>query len=160
MALLAKTVWRNARRREATFVHVIHSLTKRSSEGQPAHTASKDRLAKTPQTKSVVGLRRGSIERKGSPDSYTPPKRAKQSRIPKNILRGSISEKSKNDREHPSETKIFTMKMEILLEPTSNKLLNHLKMEMEMEFPVTEMSSQSPNAKTRPTLVMKLRKIS
>ncbi|GJS99391.1 putative reverse transcriptase domain-containing protein [Tanacetum coccineum] len=30
-----------------------------------------------------------------------------------------------------------------------------LKMEMEMEFPVTEMSSQSPNAKTRPTLVMK-----
>ncbi|GJV05962.1 hypothetical protein Tco_1343618 [Tanacetum coccineum] len=31
---------------------------------------------------------------------------------------------------------------------------NHLKMEMEMEFPVTEMSSQSPNAKTRPTLVM------
>ncbi|GJS89262.1 retrovirus-related pol polyprotein from transposon TNT 1-94 [Tanacetum coccineum] len=62
--------------------------------------------------------------------------------------------------EHPSETKIFTMKMEILLEPTSNKLLNHLKMEMEMELPVTEMSSQSPNAKTRPTLVMKLRKIS
>ncbi|GKB12281.1 hypothetical protein Tco_0846204 [Tanacetum coccineum] len=75
--------------------------------------------------------------------------------------------------------KIFTMKMEILLEPTSNKLLvgdlcdsiriklvpgneltNHLKMEMEMELPVTEMSSQSPNAKTRPTLVMKLRKIS
>ncbi|GJS96139.1 hypothetical protein Tco_0803107 [Tanacetum coccineum] len=48
------------------------------------------------------------------------------------------------------------MKMEILLEPTSNKLLNHLKMEMEMEFPVTEMSSQSPNAKTRPTLVMNL----
>ncbi|GJV02273.1 hypothetical protein Tco_1335842 [Tanacetum coccineum] len=62
--------------------------------------------------------------------------------------------------DHPSETKIFTMKMEILLEPTSNKLLNHLKMEMEMELPVTEMSSQSPNAKTRPTLVMKLRKIS
>ncbi|GKA84552.1 hypothetical protein Tco_0806147 [Tanacetum coccineum] len=39
-------------------------------------------------------------------------------------------------------------------------LNNHLKMEMEMELPVTEMSSQSPNAKTRPTLVMKLRKIS
>ncbi|GJZ60529.1 hypothetical protein Tco_0616345 [Tanacetum coccineum] len=37
--------------------------------------------------------------------------------------------------------------------------VNHLKMEMEMELPVTEMSSQSPNAKTRPTLVMKLRKI-
>ncbi|GJR55749.1 hypothetical protein Tco_1406270 [Tanacetum coccineum] len=37
---------------------------------------------------------------------------------------------------------------------------NHLKMEMEMELPVTELSSQSPNAKTRPTLVMKLRKIS
>ncbi|EXB41435.1 hypothetical protein L484_007585 [Morus notabilis] len=39
-----------------TFVPVIHSLTERSSEGQPAHTASgedgttgKDRLAKTPQ---------------------------------------------------------------------------------------------------------------
>ncbi|GJX20565.1 retrovirus-related pol polyprotein from transposon TNT 1-94 [Tanacetum coccineum] len=31
---------------------------------------------------------------------------------------------------------------------------NHLKMEMEMEFPVTELSSQSPNAKTRPTLVI------
>ncbi|GKA57090.1 hypothetical protein Tco_0756278 [Tanacetum coccineum] len=27
------------------------------------------------------------------------------------------------------------MKMEILLEPTSNKLLDHLKMEMEMEIP-------------------------
>ncbi|GJS37201.1 retrovirus-related pol polyprotein from transposon TNT 1-94 [Tanacetum coccineum] len=55
------------------------------------------------------------------------------------------------------------MKMEILLEPTSNKLLvgneltNHLKMEMEMELPVTELSSQSPNAKTRPTLVMNSR---
>ncbi|GKF20436.1 hypothetical protein Tco_0069074 [Tanacetum coccineum] len=53
----------------------IHSLTERSSEGQPAHTASgedgttgKDRLAKTPQARSVVGLRRGSIGRKGSPD--------------------------------------------------------------------------------------------
>ncbi len=52
-----------------TFVPVIHSLTERSSsEGQPAHTASgedgttgKDRLAKTPQARSVVGLRRGSI---------------------------------------------------------------------------------------------------
>ncbi|KAD0475168.1 hypothetical protein E3N88_44205 [Mikania micrantha] len=58
-----------------TFVPVIHSLTERSSEGQPAHTASgedgttgKDRLAKTPQARSVVGLRRGSIGRKGSPD--------------------------------------------------------------------------------------------
>ncbi|GJS96748.1 hypothetical protein Tco_0803716 [Tanacetum coccineum] len=57
-----------------TFVPVIHSLTERSSEGQPAHTASgedgttgKDRLAKTPQARSVVGLRRGSIGRKGSP---------------------------------------------------------------------------------------------
>ncbi|KAL0288094.1 UNVERIFIED_CONTAM: hypothetical protein Scaly_2743600 [Sesamum calycinum] len=47
----------------------------RSSEGQPAHTASgedgttgKDRLAKTPQARSVVGLRRGSIGRKGRPD--------------------------------------------------------------------------------------------
>lgn len=52
-----------------TFVPLIHSLTERSSEGQPAHTASgedgttgKDRLAKTPQARSVVGLRRGSIE--------------------------------------------------------------------------------------------------
>lgn len=51
-----------------TFVPVIHSLTERSSEGQPAHTASgedgttgKDRLAKTPQARSAVGLRRGSI---------------------------------------------------------------------------------------------------
>lgn len=51
-----------------TFVPLIHSLTERSSEGQPAHTASgedgttgKDRLAKTPQARSVVGLRRGSI---------------------------------------------------------------------------------------------------
>ncbi|KAK1419455.1 hypothetical protein QVD17_28623 [Tagetes erecta] len=58
-----------------TFVPVIHSLTERSSEGQPAHTASgedgttdKDRLAKTPQARSVVGLRRGSIGRKWSPD--------------------------------------------------------------------------------------------
>ncbi|GJU94330.1 hypothetical protein Tco_1319086 [Tanacetum coccineum] len=68
--------------------------------------------------------------------------------------------KALSSQKHQSETKIFTMKMEILLEPTSNKLLNHLKMEMEMELPVTEMSSQSPNAKTRPTLVMKLRKIS
>ncbi|GJY62745.1 reverse transcriptase domain-containing protein [Tanacetum coccineum] len=37
-----------------------------------------------------------------------------------------------------------------------NELTNHLKMEMEIELPVTEMSSQSPNAKTRPTLVMKI----
>jgi len=51
-----------------TFVPLIHSLKERSSEGQPAHTASgedgttgKDRLAKTPQARSVVGLRRGSI---------------------------------------------------------------------------------------------------
>jgi hypothetical protein len=51
-----------------TLVPVIHSLTERSSEGQPTHTASgedgttgKDRLAKTPQARSVVGLRRGSI---------------------------------------------------------------------------------------------------
>ncbi|GJV52827.1 hypothetical protein Tco_1448568 [Tanacetum coccineum] len=43
---------------------------------------------------------------------------------------------------------------------TQGQIKNHLKMEMEMELPVTEMSSQSPNAKTRPTLVMKLRKIS
>lgn len=60
-----------------TFVPVIHSLTERSSEGQPAHTASgedgttgKDRPAKTPQARSVVGLCRGehSIGRKGSLD--------------------------------------------------------------------------------------------
>nr|GEV38859.1 NADH dehydrogenase [ubiquinone] iron-sulfur protein 2 [Tanacetum cinerariifolium] len=58
-----------------TFVPVIHSLTERNSEGQPAHTASgedgtngKDRLAKTPQEQSVVGLRRGSIRRKGTPN--------------------------------------------------------------------------------------------
>jgi len=51
-----------------TFVPLIHSNKERSSEGQPAHTASgedgttgKDRLAKTPQARSVVGLRRGSI---------------------------------------------------------------------------------------------------
>ncbi|KAL2899297.1 NAD(P)H-quinone oxidoreductase chain 4 [Bienertia sinuspersici] len=51
-----------------TFVPLIHSLTERSSEGQPAHTASgevgttgKDRLAKTPQARSRVDLRRGSI---------------------------------------------------------------------------------------------------
>ena len=51
-----------------TFVPVIHSLTERSCEGQPAHTASgedgttgKDRPAKTPQARSVVGLCRGSI---------------------------------------------------------------------------------------------------
>ncbi|CAK7324822.1 unnamed protein product [Dovyalis caffra] len=58
-----------------TFVPVIYSLTERSSDGQPAHTSSgedgttgQDRLAKTPQARSVVGLRRGSIGRKGSPD--------------------------------------------------------------------------------------------
>lgn len=58
-----------------TFVPVIHSLTERSSEGQPAYTASgedgttgKGRLAKTPQARSVVGPRRGSIGRKGGPD--------------------------------------------------------------------------------------------
>ncbi|GKD33153.1 hypothetical protein Tco_1248662 [Tanacetum coccineum] len=58
-----------------TFVYVIHSLTERSSEGQPIHTANgedgttgKDRLAKTPQARTLVGLRRGSIRRKGSPD--------------------------------------------------------------------------------------------
>ena len=51
-----------------TFVPVIYSLTERSSEGQPAHTASgedgttgNDRLAITPQARSVVCLRRGSI---------------------------------------------------------------------------------------------------
>lgn len=56
-----------------TFVPVIHSLTERSCEGQPAHTASgedgttgKDRLAKTPKARSVVGLRRGSIGGKGT----------------------------------------------------------------------------------------------
>ncbi|GJX89886.1 DNA-dependent RNA polymerase [Tanacetum coccineum] len=45
-----------------TFVPVIHSLTERSSEGQPAHTASgedgttgKDRLAKTSQARSMEG---------------------------------------------------------------------------------------------------------
>nr|GFA12539.1 NADH dehydrogenase [ubiquinone] iron-sulfur protein 2 [Tanacetum cinerariifolium] len=55
-----------------TFVPIIHSLTECSSEGQLTHTASeedgttsKDRLAKTLQARSVVGLRRG---RKGSPD--------------------------------------------------------------------------------------------
>ncbi|KAK2649390.1 hypothetical protein Ddye_016879 [Dipteronia dyeriana] len=44
-----------------TFVPVIYSLTERSCEGQPAHTASgedgttgKDRLAKTPQARSVL----------------------------------------------------------------------------------------------------------
>ncbi|KAL0289653.1 UNVERIFIED_CONTAM: hypothetical protein Sradi_7068700 [Sesamum radiatum] len=56
-----------------TFVPVIHSLTERSSEGQPAiqpagMATGKDRLAKTPQARSVVGLRRGSIGRKGRPD--------------------------------------------------------------------------------------------
>lgn len=58
-----------------TFVSVIHSLTERSSEGQPAYTASgedgttgKGRLTKTPQARSVVGPRRGSIGRKGGPD--------------------------------------------------------------------------------------------
>ncbi|GJZ10873.1 hypothetical protein Tco_0545632 [Tanacetum coccineum] len=58
-----------------TFVPVIHSLTERSSEGQPAHTAigedgttGKDHLAKTPQAQSMVGLRQGSMGRKGSPD--------------------------------------------------------------------------------------------
>ncbi|KAL9426538.1 hypothetical protein AB3S75_033344 [Citrus x aurantiifolia] len=51
-----------------TFVPIIYSLTERSSEGQPAHTASgedgttgKDHLAKKPPARSVVGLRRGSI---------------------------------------------------------------------------------------------------
>ncbi|PKI36994.1 hypothetical protein CRG98_042616 [Punica granatum] len=51
-----------------TFVPGFHSLRERSSEGQSAHTASgedgttgKDRLAKTPPARSVVGLRRGSI---------------------------------------------------------------------------------------------------
>ncbi|XXG85841.1 hypothetical protein AAC387_Pa11g0857 [Persea americana] len=46
----------------------FHSLTERSSEGQPTHTASgedgttgKDRLVKMLQARSVVGLRRGSI---------------------------------------------------------------------------------------------------
>ncbi|GJV02981.1 hypothetical protein Tco_1336550 [Tanacetum coccineum] len=46
--------------------------------------------------------------------------------------------------EHPSDTYVFTMKMEILLEPTSNKLMVgrssqdlevQVKMEMEMEIP-------------------------
>ncbi|KAL3510091.1 hypothetical protein ACH5RR_029492 [Cinchona calisaya] len=51
-----------------TFVLVFHTLIERSSEGQPAHTASgkdgttdTDRLAKMPQARSVVGLRRESI---------------------------------------------------------------------------------------------------
>ncbi|GJZ01364.1 hypothetical protein Tco_0519325 [Tanacetum coccineum] len=35
------------------------------------------------------------------------------------------------------------MKMEILLEPTSNKLLDHLKMEMEMEIPSVKASANS-----------------
>ncbi|GJY61402.1 hypothetical protein Tco_0462059 [Tanacetum coccineum] len=34
--------------------------------------------------------------------------------------------------EHPSDTKVFTMKMEILLEPTSNKLMDYIKMEMQI----------------------------
>ncbi|GJT91808.1 hypothetical protein Tco_1080653 [Tanacetum coccineum] len=34
--------------------------------------------------------------------------------------------------EHPSDMKVFTVKMEILLEPTLNKLTEHLKMEMEI----------------------------
>nr|GFD24844.1 NADH dehydrogenase [ubiquinone] iron-sulfur protein 2 [Tanacetum cinerariifolium] len=76
MVLLAKTVWRKRQRHEDTFVPVIHSLTERGSEGQPAHIASgedgtigKDRLAKTPQTQSVIGLSRGSIQGKGSPNN-------------------------------------------------------------------------------------------
>ncbi|GKD47300.1 hypothetical protein Tco_1271945 [Tanacetum coccineum] len=51
---------------------LAHTL---SSEGQPTHTASgeddttgKDRLAKMPQARSLVGLHQGSIGRKGSPD--------------------------------------------------------------------------------------------
>ncbi|GJT63773.1 hypothetical protein Tco_1015253 [Tanacetum coccineum] len=34
--------------------------------------------------------------------------------------------------EHPSDTYVFIMKMEILLEPTSNKLMVQVKMEMEI----------------------------
>ncbi|GKF27338.1 hypothetical protein Tco_0083232, partial [Tanacetum coccineum] len=33
---------------------------------------------------------------------------------------------------HPSDTYVFTMKIEILLEPTSNKLMVQVKMEMEI----------------------------
>ncbi|GJY05525.1 putative reverse transcriptase domain-containing protein [Tanacetum coccineum] len=39
--------------------------------------------------------------------------------------------------------KVFTMKMEILLELTSNKLLDNLKMEMEMEIPSVKASANS-----------------
>ncbi|GKA25072.1 hypothetical protein Tco_0711105 [Tanacetum coccineum] len=34
--------------------------------------------------------------------------------------------------EHPSDTYVFTMKMEILLEPTSNKLMDYIMMEMQI----------------------------
>ncbi|GJT94272.1 hypothetical protein Tco_1083117 [Tanacetum coccineum] len=35
------------------------------------------------------------------------------------------------------------MKMEILLDPTSNKLLDHLKMEMEMEIPSSSVKASA-----------------
>ncbi|GJU24755.1 hypothetical protein Tco_1163376 [Tanacetum coccineum] len=46
--------------------------------------------------------------------------------------------------EHPSDTNVFTMKMEILLEPTSNKLLVDLVMSDSDESGVTYMEVSSP----------------
>ncbi|GJR02804.1 hypothetical protein Tco_0525788 [Tanacetum coccineum] len=44
--------------------------------------------------------------------------------------------------EHPSDTNVFTMKMEILLEPTSNKLLVAFKMRHSMRMLVKDSRSQ------------------
>ncbi|GJT70139.1 hypothetical protein Tco_1029425 [Tanacetum coccineum] len=48
--------------------------------------------------------------------------------------------------EHLSDTKVLAMKMEILLEPTSNKLLDQEK--MEMETPRSSGVNSPPNAHT------------
>ncbi|GJY87986.1 hypothetical protein Tco_0502614 [Tanacetum coccineum] len=62
--------------------------------------------------------------------------------------------------EHPSDTKVLTMKMEILLEPTSNKLLVGCELtdrfgkpfddqaKMEMETPRSSGVKSPPNAHT------------
>ncbi|GKB69074.1 hypothetical protein Tco_0930486 [Tanacetum coccineum] len=56
--------------------------------------------------------------------------------------------------EHPSDAYVFTMKMEILLEPTTNKLMVQVKMEMEIPPSATLISKSS-----RSDQVLKLKEL-
>ncbi|GJW12293.1 hypothetical protein Tco_1578120 [Tanacetum coccineum] len=57
-----------------------------------------------------------------------------------------VTEENRMRGKHPSDTKVLTMKMEILLEPTSNKLLDQVM--VEMEIPRSSGVNSQPHAHT------------